>query len=184
MNVLHYGRSWDQGGPAVFLSPWWIEEHWGRALEILTLRRGRLRRHASAGEARASCWPGSGPVEISIEELERIDPGDPREIEALRHNVRQLHDESRKAQEAVAWLEGERAMLIEERSETPPSSVLTRGKTRLQLAGVLLEGEVALAEVVGVLLQLSELRPHGLSPPRSQLDVRSLELDELLAELA
>ncbi len=108
MNVLHHGRSWDQGGPAVFLSGWWVEEHWGRAFEILTLRE--------EGFATMPGWRGQGvllarkrSVAVTVEELERIDPAETREIEALRHNIRQLHHESRKAQEAAAWLEGERA---------------------------------------------------------------------------
>lgn len=113
MNVVQYGRSWDEGGPAVFLSRWWIEEHWGRAFEILTLREDGF-------AAIPPDWRGQGvvlarkrPIEISVEELERIDPGDPREVEALRHNIRQLHDESQKAKAAVAWLEGERAKRAE-----------------------------------------------------------------------
>jgi len=113
MNVLHYGRSWDQGGPTVFLSNWWIEEHWGRAFEILTLREDGF-------AATPPDWRGQGvvlarkrPGKISIGELERIDADDPREIEALRHNIRQLHHESQKTQDAVTWLEGERTTLTE-----------------------------------------------------------------------
>jgi SAM-dependent methyltransferase len=29
MNVLTADRGWDEGGPTVLLSPWWIREHWG-----------------------------------------------------------------------------------------------------------------------------------------------------------
>ena len=118
MNVLHHGRSWDQGGPAIFLSSWWVEEHWGRGFEILTLRE--------EGFAATPKWRGQGvllarkrPVAITAEELERIDPGDMREIEALRHNIRQLHHESRKAQESAAWLERERAALSDQASTRP-----------------------------------------------------------------
>ncbi len=28
------GTGWDGGGPMVLLSPWWIEEHWGRLFHI------------------------------------------------------------------------------------------------------------------------------------------------------
>jgi len=101
MNVLHHGRSWDHGGPAVFLSGWWVEEHWARAFEILTLRE--------EGFAAMGDWRGQGvvlarkrPVAVTVEELERIDLGEPREIEALRHNIRQLHHESQKALDATA----------------------------------------------------------------------------------
>lgn len=101
MNVLHHGRSWDLGGPAVFLSGWWIEEHWGRAFEIFTLRED--------GFSAMPGWRGQGvllarkrPVEITVEDLERVDPADEREIEALRHNIRQLHHESQQWADQVS----------------------------------------------------------------------------------
>lgn len=35
MLIQHYGSTFDDGwGPAVYLSEWWIREHWGRAFEI------------------------------------------------------------------------------------------------------------------------------------------------------
>jgi SAM-dependent methyltransferase len=35
MLVEHYGDSFDDGwGPAVYVSEWWVREHWGRALDI------------------------------------------------------------------------------------------------------------------------------------------------------
>lgn len=37
----------------------------------------------------------------TLDQLERIDPGEPREIAALRHNVRQLQRESARAGEAL-----------------------------------------------------------------------------------
>ena len=117
MNVVHHGRSWDQGGPAVYLSGWWVEEHWGRAFEILSLRED--------GFATMPGWRGQGvvvarkrPVEITVEELERIDPTEAREIEALRHNIRQLHHESQEGRATSTWLEGERAALAERLSES------------------------------------------------------------------
>ena len=113
MNVLHYGRSWDQGGPAVFISEWWLREHWGRAFDVLSVRE--------AGFIAGPQWKGQGVAllgkragEITVEELERIDPSEPREVVALEHNIRQLHYESQKAREAVDWLEGERSALTEQ----------------------------------------------------------------------
>ena len=38
MNVLGPGMSWEAGGPMVLHSPWWIEAHWGRAFDILSIR--------------------------------------------------------------------------------------------------------------------------------------------------
>ena len=34
MNVVNHGRAWDDGGPTVFHSEWWIREHWGRAFDV------------------------------------------------------------------------------------------------------------------------------------------------------
>jgi SAM-dependent methyltransferase len=91
MNVIKYGQSWDLGGPMVMHSPWWIEEHWGRAFEILSL--------VPDGFANKP-WLDHGSVlmrkrdqAIEPEELERIAPGDARETRALAHNVTQLHSE-------------------------------------------------------------------------------------------
>ena len=93
MNVLHFDRSWDLGGPATFHSAWWIREHWGRAFDVLHLQED--------GFAAMEPWRGQGVVLLakrpgavpSVEELEWIDPAEPRETAALRHNVRQLHHE-------------------------------------------------------------------------------------------
>ena len=112
MNVLHHGRRWVDGGPAVFFSDWWIREHWGRAFDVVSIEH--------EGFLPGPDWRGQGvvllqkrAVEITAEELERIDPTDPREIDALRHNIRQLHHESWKARDAVAWFQSQRAALSE-----------------------------------------------------------------------
>jgi SAM-dependent methyltransferase len=92
MNVIKNGQSWDLGGPMVLHSPWWIEEHWGRAFEIVSL--------TPDGFA-SKPWLDHGYVlmckrdqTIDPDELERIAAGDPRETHALAHNVEQLHGES------------------------------------------------------------------------------------------
>ncbi|MDQ3122144.1 MAG: class I SAM-dependent methyltransferase [Actinomycetota bacterium] len=104
MNMLNGGRSWDEGGPTVFHSEWWIREHWGRAFDIGSVEQ--------QGVMLGPQWNGQGVVmlrkraaKITAEELERIDPSDEREIEALRHNLRQLHHESLTARVAVNWLQ-------------------------------------------------------------------------------
>ena len=84
MNVLNAHRSWDQGGPNVLLSPWWIREHWGRAFEIEHLDDG-----ASFGtHGLIVARPKPDPPDRA--ELERIDPDEPREIAALRYNIDQV----------------------------------------------------------------------------------------------
>ncbi len=108
MNVLNYGRSWDEGGPTVFHSEWWLREHWGRAFEIHSVEE--------RGVMLGPHWNGQGVVvlrkrvvDITTEELERIHPADAREIEALRHNLRQVHYESQNAREGAGWLQPKRA---------------------------------------------------------------------------
>lgn len=83
MNELFHNRPWDQGGPMIFMSDWWVQEHWGRAFEILATK-----------DVHGQTWTmmRKKDVELSAEELLR--PGeDPREWVALRHNIAQLRRE-------------------------------------------------------------------------------------------
>jgi SAM-dependent methyltransferase len=95
MNVLAYGVSWDEGGPMVMHSPWWIREHWGRAFEILDLRARTEWGEGVVAMRRRDTNP-------TPEELERIDPRDEREVLALRHNLRQVQREGVHVREASA----------------------------------------------------------------------------------
>jgi hypothetical protein len=84
MNVLRHYQGWDQGGPMVLISDWWMREHWGRGFELLEIKHG----------AHDQNWPllFKRDVEMSAEEIGR--PGeDPREWRALRHNLRQVQRE-------------------------------------------------------------------------------------------
>jgi SAM-dependent methyltransferase len=92
MNVLQPAMSWDGGGPLIVHSKWWLRAHWGRAFEILDLRPG--------DPAGPPPLFGQGvivmrkrPAQITIEELERIEPDEPREFVALRHNIMSLRHE-------------------------------------------------------------------------------------------
>jgi SAM-dependent methyltransferase len=94
MNVVAE-RGWDEGGPSVLLSSWWITEHWGRAFEI-----DRIDSAAGWGtQGQIVARPKPDPP--SKAELERIDSRDSREIEALRHNIRQLRREAGAARAEV-----------------------------------------------------------------------------------
>jgi SAM-dependent methyltransferase len=85
MFVSHHWRSFaDSSGPAVLHSRWWLEEHWGRAFEILE--------HRPSGFAGADGGQGilllrPRPGRFSPQELERTNPAEPREAEALRRQV-------------------------------------------------------------------------------------------------
>jgi SAM-dependent methyltransferase len=84
MCALRAGQPWATGGPTVFHSEWWLREHWGRAFEILSVDRGTepwnhgwvaLRKRAGA---------------VTEAELERVSD-DPREVDALSHNLELVH---------------------------------------------------------------------------------------------
>lgn len=99
MTVLNHGQDWELGGPTVFHAPWWLHEHWGRAFEVVELREG------SAPGEHGLVLLRRRPGTVTPAELERVDPGEPRELEALRHQVRLLQLES-------AGLRGERDALL------------------------------------------------------------------------
>jgi SAM-dependent methyltransferase len=92
MNVLFEWQDWDAGGPFVFHSDWWLRAHWGRAFDFVAVDRepaveGELSRHSWALLRKRQ-------VELTPEDLERPEPDEPRELEAARHNIRQLQAEA------------------------------------------------------------------------------------------
>jgi SAM-dependent methyltransferase len=91
MNVIRYGQSWDLGGPMVLHSPWWIREHWGRGFEVVDVAPSGFGSKGDGGHGTAVLRKTDG--EVTREELERVDPGDERELRALQHNVGQLRTE-------------------------------------------------------------------------------------------
>jgi SAM-dependent methyltransferase len=92
MNPLWHGNPWDSGGPIALHSPWWIRAHWGRAFELVELIP-----HSGDDEPEGHgvALLRKKPVELTIEDLKRLEPGEEREITALQHHVRQLTDETR-----------------------------------------------------------------------------------------
>lgn len=92
MNVLRYGQSWDEGGPMVLHSPWWIREHWGRAFDVLDLVPLGFATDPPIGQGIVVLRRTEG--EITAADLARVEPGDERELAALLHNVEQLRAET------------------------------------------------------------------------------------------
>jgi SAM-dependent methyltransferase len=91
MNVIRYGQSWDLGGPMVLHSPWWIREHWGRAFDVVDISPKGFATDDHIGHGTAVLRKKEG--DVTREELERVDPGDERELRALQHSVGQLRTE-------------------------------------------------------------------------------------------
>lgn len=87
MNVLLPHAPWAYGGPAVFHSEWWLREHWGRAFEILDLRRDGLAAIPGRGQGQVLMRKRAG--HLAAEDLE-APADDAREILALQHNREQL----------------------------------------------------------------------------------------------
>ena len=91
MNALLAGNPWDIGGPFTLQSPWWIEAHWGRAFDIVAMR-------PHTGDDKPA---GHGlvllrrkPVRLTVQDLEKLEPNEPREVSALQHLVKQLRQET------------------------------------------------------------------------------------------
>jgi SAM-dependent methyltransferase len=83
MNVLRAWQPWEHGGPSVQHSEWWLRAHWGRLFDF--------ERVEDSDEA-AHGWLllRKRGVSVSKADLEAIEPDEPREFTALRHNVAQL----------------------------------------------------------------------------------------------
>ncbi len=109
MNPLLHGYSWDLGGPIAINSPWWIRAHWGRAFDLVQLLSVLERGVPSHGIVLAR----KKPVSLTVEDLTRLEPDEPREILALRHHVEQLADET----ERLRATHDAQASRLEEMSE-------------------------------------------------------------------
>jgi len=78
------GNSWDAGGPVAFASEWWLRAHWGRAFEVISFDpTGWPEADPRGAQAVAALRRDDRSATRS--ELEAPDPGDPREIDALRY---------------------------------------------------------------------------------------------------
>ena len=84
MLVERYGDDFETGwGPAVYVSEWWLREHWGRAFEIVRFEPTGFAHPdgREGGQAWVVARRDGNEAELDAEELRR--PGDdPRELEA------------------------------------------------------------------------------------------------------
>jgi len=100
MNVLRPGQGWERGGPTVLHSEWWIRAHWGRAFEVRELSRSGFGYPDDRALGQGVVVLAPRAVELSPIELEAPEPGETRELVALRENLRQLQLESRSFRDA------------------------------------------------------------------------------------
>lgn len=87
LNVLRPWQSWSQGGPSVQHSEWWLRAHWGRAFEFERIDDGPNFGHGLLVLRKRD-------AELDVAQLLAPEPGEEREVTALRHNVEQLSQET------------------------------------------------------------------------------------------
>jgi SAM-dependent methyltransferase len=118
-NVLNHTAAWDDGGPAVLMSDWWVRAHWGRAFHILEV----------APQIHDMSWAvmRKRDVDLTTEDLERP-ADDPREIAALQNNIRQLQRELMRLTQAA---ERERDLALREREQSMSRLALRRLRVRI-----------------------------------------------------
>jgi hypothetical protein len=90
MYVLRQWQGWEAGGPSGLHAPWWLRAPWGRAFEIARLDEAPHEGWHGVVVARKRD-DGRTPT---VAELEAPERNEPREVAALRHNVRQLEREA------------------------------------------------------------------------------------------
>jgi SAM-dependent methyltransferase len=113
MNVLTTWKPWEEGGPSVFHSEWWIREHWGRAFEVMVLERN----DPDDPQGQGVTLLRRRPERLQPADLEQP-ANDSRELASLRRNIEQLHHEAgglyAELSQVVTWheeLTGEHELL-------------------------------------------------------------------------
>lgn len=105
MLVMKDGQGWDLGGPMVLHSSWWLEEHWGRAFDILSISPRGFGEVDVAQESVSQGLVAMRKRDIgpSTAELEAIrDATALREARALARHVELTRQELRDLRTAVA----------------------------------------------------------------------------------
>ena len=90
MSVMH---RWEGPDAWVFHSNWWLREHWGRAFEVLAIKPPPRTREGSPQITHSYIALRKREPEITKADLERIDPGELRELAALQTSLRLAQQE-------------------------------------------------------------------------------------------
>jgi SAM-dependent methyltransferase len=102
MNTLLHGYPWDLGGPVTMNSPWWIRAHWGRAFEIVELLPHD---GGDPPHGHGIVLMRKKPVQLTVEDLIRPEPDEPRELSAMQHHIEQIRAEALGLREQVDHLQ-------------------------------------------------------------------------------
>jgi SAM-dependent methyltransferase len=162
MNALRPWASYPDGAPVVLHSTWWLRAHWGRAFELLEIDE--------APPARAQRWLAmrKRDVTLSVEDLERPEPGEPREFTSVSHHVRQLRRELEDAHGRLAEQARrlrEQGQRLREQAQRPHEQGQRPGEQQKLLRAMLGSRAFAIAE------RLSRLNQRG-QPMFSREQVR------------
>jgi len=96
MTVIGAGTPWTDGGPCTIVSEWWLRAHWNRAFEILVLS-------PSSAHAQGAVLMRRRPVQLTPDDLERSEPGEPRELSALAAGRLAVMRDDRRRREGLEW---------------------------------------------------------------------------------
>jgi SAM-dependent methyltransferase len=103
MAAIDFQKGWEVGGPSALLAEWWVREHWGRAFEIL-----RFVDCPDDWYSHDFVVMRKLDVAVTAEELESVDPRNPREyasvvcnLEILQRQQKALGEQLRDAQRGV-----------------------------------------------------------------------------------
>ena len=99
----------------VMHSPWWINEHWGRAFDLVSLVPDGFASTPPLGQG--SVLMRKRDCELDPATLERITPGDTRETLALAHNVSHLQCECAGLRRDSAEVDGQLKSSLEQNRE-------------------------------------------------------------------
>jgi SAM-dependent methyltransferase len=106
MNAIDIGNPWQRGGPTAMHSPWWLRTHFGRAFQVVDVLPAH---HPAEGLGHGFiCLRKDSRPPPSAVQLEMPEPGEPRELSALRHNAAQLRREHRHLRINVLRRDGRR----------------------------------------------------------------------------
>jgi SAM-dependent methyltransferase len=94
MLTLAPGNPWVAGGPMVLHSRWWVRAHWGRCFEVLSFEPDGFGATPGTPGSQGLIVLRKRAVVLTPEQLEALEPGEPREIEALQHSLERAHGES------------------------------------------------------------------------------------------